>query len=245
MTTEKHNSNLTQFIDTDVSSLKVKIKEVEFEINTLENERAEIEKLIHEFEIRHNKELGEIILEILKIRKDKLEEEGKTDEEKAKEFYEAKKDYEDFQDNYEKVRNEKIFDITAEEKQTLKNNYRRASKLCHPDIVSDNLKEEAEQIFKELKDAYEKNDLNRVNEILKNLEKGMFISKSDSTSEYENLKNIFNRLMMKRDNLFKIIENIKNTDTYQVIDKVADWDLYFSKTKEQLEKELSKLQING
>jgi len=241
---ERFNSNLTHFIETEISVLKLEIKELELEINTLDNEKAEIEKLIHEFEIKHTKELGEIILEILRLRKEKLEKEVKLNEKKQDEFYEAKRDYDDFQYTYETTKEEKIFDLTPEEKQKLKSKYRKASKLCHPDIVSDDLKEKAEQIFKDLKKAYEQNDLNKVNEILENLEKGIFISKSDSINEKENLKNILNGLIIKRDNLIKIIDNIKNTNTYKIIIKIPNWDKYFSETKEQLEKELCKLQIN-
>lgn len=241
---KRFNSNLTHFIETEISVLKLEIKELELEINTLDNEKAEIEKLIHEFEIRHTKELGEIILEILRLRKEKIEKEVKLNGKKQDEFYEAKRDYDDFKYTYETTKEEKMFDLTSEEKQKLKSKYKKASKLCHPDIVSDDLKEKAEQIFKDLNKAYEQNDLNKVNEILENLEKGIFISKSDSINEKENLKNILNGLIIKRDNLIKINDNIKNTNTYQIIIKISNWDKYFSETKEQLEKELCKLQIN-
>ncbi len=241
---KQFNSNITQFIEAEISVLKLEIKELEIEINTLNNEKAEIEKLIHEFEIRHTKELGEIILEILRLRKEKLGKEVELNEKKQDEFYEANRDYDDFKYTYETSKEEKIFDLTSEEKQKLKSKYRKASKLCHPDIVSDDLKGKAERIFKDLKKAYEQNDLNKVNKILENLEKGVFISKSDSINEKEKLKNILNELIIKRDNLIKIIDNIKNTNTYKTIIKISNWDKYFSETKEQLEKELYKLQIN-
>lgn len=244
MNMDYNTTNIAQFNDSNVSSLKLKINEVEFEINTLENERAEIEKLIHEFEIRHNQELGEIILEILKLRKENLEEEVKVNTENQNEYTEAKKDYEDFQSSFEYIRNEKRFDLTKEEQEILKSKYRQASKLCHPDIVNDNMKDEAEQIFKELNEAYGKNDLSKVKEILNNLEKGIFISKSDTICNFENLQILLNKLLLKRENIYRTIQNIKKTDTYQTIDNLSDWDTYFYETKKQLISELSKLQTN-
>ncbi|MGV8880183.1 MAG: hypothetical protein ACOH2A_14270 [Sphingobacteriaceae bacterium] len=242
MSIENHNSDITNFVDINISTLKLQIKEVEYEINNLENEKAEIEKLIHEFEIKHSQELGEIILDILKIRKERLKDEVKQNEDKRDEYSEAEKDYDDFQNSFEKTKEEKRFDLTLEEKSILKIKFRQASKLCHPDIVNDNLKVEAEKVFKDLNEAYSKNDLVRVSEILENLEQGVFISKSDSISEYENLKILLNVLITKRDNIVKIIKNIQNTDTYQIINDITDWDLYFQNTKEQLLREISKIQ---
>ncbi len=59
----KHQS-LTVYIDPKIDALKLEIKALEAAINILSNEKADIEKLIHEFGIRHNKELGELIIKI-------------------------------------------------------------------------------------------------------------------------------------------------------------------------------------
>ena len=70
------------------------------------------------------------------------------------------------------TKDKKVIEITEEQKQELKAYYRKASKLCHPDVVAEEFKKQAEQIFKDLKDAYDSNDLQKVKEILSNLEKG-------------------------------------------------------------------------
>ncbi|HLF47043.1 MAG TPA: hypothetical protein VI548_11495 [Chitinophagaceae bacterium] len=44
---------------------------MEAEVNALSNEKADLEKLIHEFGVRHNNELGELIIKILRFRKQK------------------------------------------------------------------------------------------------------------------------------------------------------------------------------
>ena len=64
-----HNQR-TIFIDPEIEGLKLEIKALEIAINTLSNEKADLEKLIHEFGIRHNKELGELIIKILQHRKE-------------------------------------------------------------------------------------------------------------------------------------------------------------------------------
>ena len=71
----------------------------------------------------------------------------------------------------------------------LKSMFRQASILCHPDKVSEEHREEAHHTFIDLKTAYENNDINRVRQILNDLDKGNeFVSQSESISEKDILK---------------------------------------------------------
>ena len=162
---------VANYIDPEIEALCFEAKALEAQLQQLSDEKAELEKLIHEFGVRHNQELGELILKILKFRKEQYKD---TPQEK-----ETNKDYEDFHSNYEATKDEQILVLTDDEKKVLKEKYRRASKLCHPDIVTEEQKEEAHKIFTELNTAYEQNDLKRVSEILDNLQQGKtFKSKS-------------------------------------------------------------------
>src|SRR5665647_1083794 len=60
----QHN-NFTVYIDPEIEGLKLEAKSLEAKLNKLSDEKADLEKLIHEFGVRHNKELGELILKIL------------------------------------------------------------------------------------------------------------------------------------------------------------------------------------
>lgn len=179
------------YIDPEVEGLKLEAKSLEAKLNTLSDEKADLEKLIHEFGVRHNKELGEIIIKILRHRK----ENPKNTPEEQKD---AEKDYEEYDEQYENIKKESVAILGEDELKELKDKYRKASKLCHPDVVSDEQKELATKIFAELSTAYEKNDLKRVNEILHNLETGnFFISKSDALNEKIILKSEIEKLRMK------------------------------------------------
>ena len=63
--------NISIFIDPEIDGLKLEAKSLEAKLNRLSDEKADLEKLIHEFGVRQNKELGELILKILKYRKTK------------------------------------------------------------------------------------------------------------------------------------------------------------------------------
>ena len=141
-----------------------------------------LEKLLSEFQYRHTIELGEIILDILRLRKLKF----KDDKEK---FDEAENDEKDYQDQFDSEKEKEIFELNEEEKIELKKKFRKATVLCHPDKVSDEFKIAAQDIFIELKNAFDSNNLKKVIEILEDLEKGnYFSSKSDTISEKELLK---------------------------------------------------------
>lgn len=75
-----------------------------------------------------------------------------------------------------------IQDLNKNEKQELRNKYRKAAFLCHPHAqLSNHAREQGKYIFIELNDAYAKADLARVTEILKSLENGIIEDgKSDS-----------------------------------------------------------------
>ncbi len=238
-----NKAKLILYEDLEIEALKIEIKKLEFEVSSKSDEIAEIEKLIHDFVLIHNKELGEIARRILELRKEKLEGEQGRSEAKKKEFEEAEKDYEQFNRKFEEINSEEHFNLTKEEKIELKNKYRKATKLCHPDVVTDELKEHAEMIFRELQKAYEQNNLQKVTEILEMLEKGeIFISKSEGISEKIKLKSELKKLRNKLNELKTELNELRESDTYQTLTKINDWEEYFKTTKQKLTTELKTLE---
>ena len=234
--------SLTVYVDTELAALKLELRGLELQLSSLEDEKAEIEKTLHDFEIRHNRELGEIILKILFHLKKKLKEEAANDKSKEQEYKEAEKDYDEFNNNYASLKDEKINELIEEDKKDIKNLFRKASKLCHPDKVSEEQQEEAERIFKELNNAYKQNDLKKVKDILTNLEKGIFLSKSDTVNEKAKLLVMVNQLRLKRDLMEEELNMLKASETYKTIATIDDWDEYFKTTKEKLSEQLKELE---
>ncbi len=233
------NQSLTVYQDPEIEALRIEIKKLEMDVTSSSDEVTEIEKLIHDFGIRHNNELGEIVSEILKLRKEKLESEKDINEKKKEEYEEAKKDYEEYSKQYEETKLEKQFALTDEEKQELKKKYRKATKLCHPDVVTDDLKEYAESVFRDLQKAYETNDLKKVSEILDTLEKGeIFVPKSEGINEKVKLKSELIKLRQKLNDIRQVLSELKESETYQTISEIENWDEYFDNTKEQLREQL-------
>ena len=175
------NQQLAIWDDPEIAALRFEVKILENQLNGYENEKIELEKLLSDFHHRHTIELGDIILEILKLRKLKY----KEDKEKHEE---AEEDYKQYNEQIWEEKEKIKYELTDEEKLELKKKFRKATFMCHPDKVGDEFKDAAQKIFVDLKAAYEANDLKKVSEILNNLEKGNFFkSMSDTISEKEKL----------------------------------------------------------
>ena len=227
---DKHNS-ITVYVDPEIEALRLEIKSLETEFNHLSDEKADLEKLIHQFGIRHNDELGNLLLKILQHRMEKAKGTPKQKE--------TEEDYKNYEKQFEATKKEKVVSLTDEEQKELKDKYRKASKLCHPDVVSDGQKEFATKLFSELSSAYEKNDLEKVKEILSNLEKGnFFVNKSDTITEKQLLLSEIEKLRLKVKELKEEIDFISSSDTYKSIVSINNWDQYFEDAKKALQLQL-------
>nr|WP_315258737.1 phospholipase D-like domain-containing protein [uncultured Flavobacterium sp.] len=240
---------ITIYNDPEIPALQLEIRSLEYQISSLSDEKTDIEKNIRSFELKYNEELGGLITKILyykKVLAEKNAKEFKDDNQKQHEYEEAKFEYEDFSKSHQEKLNEpKPFVLDEEKLSELKRNYRKASKLCHPDKVTDEQKELATEIFTDLKNAYDNNNLEKVNQILKDLEKGIFKSQGETITEKDKLKIILENLIRKRQELEEILLSIKNTDAFNKINEIDNWDTYFEQTKEEFAKILEELQTEN
>lgn len=219
--------------DPEINGLQLELKILENQINAFENEKIELEKVLSDFQYQHTKELGELILAILKIRKEKLKDEA------------AANDYNEYQKQYTNEIEREVYELNDEQKKELRKEYKKASILCHPDKFANEPKEvqqQAEALFKELNEAHSKNDLNRVKEISANLQKGILSVAANKQTDKDVIKIQVERLKQKLTRLQTEIEQIKQSDVFIQITALTNWDAYFKDQKELLQKELEDLQ---
>ena len=227
---------ITIWNDPEIAGIKLEIKILESQINAFDNEKIELEKVISDFQHRHTIELGEVILEVLRLRKIKYK--------NHKNEAEAEEDFNNYSKQYETEKDKKQFELNEEEKLELKKKFRKATTMCHPDKVSEEQKAEAEEIFIELKKAYDEHDLEKVNQLLHDLENGKkFVSQADSISEKEKLKITLEKLKQKLKGIENEIISLKETEIFTTINNISNWDNYFTETKTQLEQELQNLKV--
>ena len=239
-----------QSVMDDYEDAKEEYQELKAQKEELEKELSEID----EFDDRYDElyeELQELKVELeakekevnQKRKKAKEAKEEFEEDDATKEYEESEEDYEEFSHEYESVKKQDRFELNEEEMLELKKLFRKASKLCHPDIVADELKEQATAIMQQLNDAYSKKDIKKVKEILYNLENGItFDIASDTINDKERLKEKIKDVRERMDALNKEIDEIKLNESFTIIQEVDNLDEYFDKLKSDLQEELERLQ---
>lgn len=234
-------TDIVIYQDADTLALKLEIESLEQKLGLFDSERAELEKLLADFNHRHMLELGEIISEILALKKELAKE---NDDDIA--FEETQNFEEQYHEELHHAKQKTRHRLNDQDQKLLKKLYRKASSLCHPDRVGDEQKALAEEIFNELRQAYEENDLAKVQELLAQLEQGIFKPQSKTVSQADKLRAIKQQMTGKLQRILTAINDIKKSPSYQEIMEIDDWDTYFAEQKSLLmqEKERLKERLN-
>ncbi len=232
-------SSLIVYEDKEIQGLKLELKLLEKELLSLSCELEEYHSQINSFNSKYHKELGLLIEEVLILREEYFEYLYNDDKKRYEyEYFEAKKDFESFHEEIKKFRLDTPFELSKKEKIELKRLYKKASRLCHPDIIEDEKKEEAQEIFKELNAAYQQNDIKKVSDILNHLLRGEnFSFDSDVLFDRNILKN---KIEMARDKIKVVtteIEVIKRDSTYNLINSIENLEEYIYEMKKELKDE--------
>ena len=167
------------------------------------------------------------------------------EDEAFQEYEELKEEYEEFHREYEEVLNQERYELNDEEKKELKKLFRKAARLCHPDIVTKELQDQAHEITAQLNEAYAVKDLVRVKKILEMLENGVYFDiASDKLENTDKLKHKITQLREKVDAITQELEAIKADETFNTIQAIEDWDAYFVQMRDALEQEYQELLEN-
>ncbi|PID77541.1 MAG: hypothetical protein CSB24_00870 [Deltaproteobacteria bacterium] len=144
------HSAVTTYNDPEVAALKMELQGLEKRLADLRGERDELMHSIGDFNRQYNLRLGGVLSEIFKLKmmiagaaeaaytgiEEEVREKLKETREKAQQWYQQFHD--DYQAEQEKPEPKKLDD---KDLKRLKAAYRKASRLCHPDMVADELKE--------------------------------------------------------------------------------------------------------
>lgn len=238
------HKQVSAWVDPDVFEIKLELKSLEIQISALEDEKAEMEKLLHAFQFRYTIELGELLRKILWVRMEQIRNRVHQETEQQDAYEEAKRDYEQFSKDCDEGRKHDVLELSPELQKELKAKYRACSKLCHPDVVAPENREDAKRLFAQLNEANERNDLNTINRIYENLQKGVFVASSESITDSQRLHREVVRMRQRVSELNASLRVIRRSDSYSRLSTIKDWEIYFGDTRTQFEDELKRLKSN-
>ncbi len=227
----------------DILGLQTTLNLLKTQLLVLTNQKIEAEKLIAQFRIRYYQELGFIISEILNERIKIYEQIKVNNPDNEFEYQKSKQQYNKFYEQWEHIPKEKNNNVNEEIKQKIIILYRKASKLCHPDIVENSKKEEAAKIFVKINKAYLENDIETIEHVLEQLKKGLLQAEHEEQNNAKVLSAKIINLKEEIRSLKKEIEDFQKSSSYSFIIKIENWDKYFSETKEKLLKELEEFKL--
>lgn len=229
----------------DEPELRAQVEMLEQQLSDLEQEEAELQRTIHAFNVRYRNELGPLVSKLLRLRKNQLEQSlyaRRSDRQRRRAYNKAESQFEQFQSVLEDVGEAPPEDISDDEQSQLKATYRRASKLCHPDMVDASVEAEAREYFNALREAYQQNDLDRVEEIAETLEESGFAQQSAaSAGDRSHLEARAERLRRRIASVEETIDELRDTKAHKELMRTDGLDAYFDALKKKLRREIRQL----
>ena len=234
----------------DIPRLRFFLGTLELRLESLSDEKAELERRLITFNRRHDDALGDLIKRILKARAEmaRLHEADQINNEKQQEAktkaQEAEETYEDYASQHQELqRAPPLPKLDLEAERELKLLYRKACGLCHPDKVPEDRKAAAHRVFVDLQEAYKGNDLARVREIHEALAAGGLPgTRSTTLSEVEALKAAIAEMEYAIAKLVTELKALQESDGIKLVDAAGgtevEWEIFLNQQRETLEMEL-------
>lgn len=150
---------------------------------------------------------------------------------------EAAHEYEEYQEQQQDAQHRFARDqrLSPDERNELKRLWRQASRLCHPDVVADELKEKAHQMMVQLNLARQNADLAAIRALLTQLQSGLEpMMASDRLNNLDHLRQKIQQLRIQIDALMKEIAGLEAENAWRLATSVRDKEAYFSEQERAL-----------
>lgn len=256
-TIEDYLKRLTAIVvseDYESAELKFELKILELRLESVTNEQADLERYILLFNRKQYEILGDITEKVLqakarymRLKAEQAREEQLHDKEDVEAFEQeaeqAEQTYQEYADEHEAVLQTQVQSLSEEEEKDLKQLFRKCCNLCHPDKVPDTLKEQAHEIFIQVKEAYDNNDLAKVEEIYQRLKSGNFSqTKSSTLKAIDVLRSAVAELRYKLDQAIAELHKLKALPVTKLFEEIgyaeSEWERYLEGKRQIMEDQL-------
>lgn len=234
-----------------LEGLKTRLYFLEIQHSIVSQKLSELERQLWQFKQRYHQELQGYVSRLLDLKWEILAIKKEKDSSYENEYLEIEEERKKFNQYMHEESHNDIHHLNADEEKELQKLYRIASKLCHPDLVVDEFKQDAEKWFIELTHAYQMKNLEHVRWIYDQLNRGeiIFPKITQELSFRELLLASIRKLEKRIRDIEEQIQNIQQSSIYRNIIANPDLDFYFENLKnyfvseiQALERELTLLQ---
>ena len=240
--------------DVDIARLRFELSVLELRLESLSDEKAELDRCLITFTRRHDEALGGLVQRLLRARAElarlvaSKQTKPKARVEAEAEALEAEEDYADYSRQHEQLRKEApLPSLSKDAERELKAMYRKACSLCHPDKFPEEQKEAATKAFINLQAAYRNNELVKVREIHALLAAdGLPSTRSTTLREVDKLKAAIAELQHAITRMAAELVALHSSDAYRHIQAAgvneADWQDFFERQRAMLDAELARVE---
>jgi len=238
---------LVAYQDTALPGLRIELLDLERKVQQLSAARdADLGK-IHAFNQEYQRRLGGLIKKLVDIRQELFLKLNPPEPESPPDPRGKSGNYsESFKKRPKALPREPLLELTEQEREEIKKEYRQAGRLCHPDIVDEGKKEQAGEIFKELSAAYKNADKAVVKRILAALQNGEYLAgSSDAINDKLLLEKKIKKLKEEQLRHEEELDRIRNDRIFKAVSSIDNLDAYFALKKEELEYQINLLLIRS
>jgi hypothetical protein len=250
------SQGIALYVDPEIEALRFQLDALQIQLEETQFDEEETLKIITQFEAAYIRYLGKLIEVILSLKEEKArllleaglqahkEDDRKNDEQLRADYEAAERAQKEYADNVKIKKIEPIpLTLNDGEQLELKQRYRKASHLCHPDKVPEASRIEAAKVFSVLNEAYKQNNLYKVNEICDSLERNGFkVAIKKLPDDKEKLRHKIRAIEIEVERARQRLEEVQTHSAYQVVRAVKDLDAYFDGQRVLLEAERSVLE---
>lgn len=249
--------------DGDVPRLQLQLQELELRLESLSEEKTDLERDLVLFNRSYSDALGDLLLQVLEAQAELAQHEaaashnraaeGETSrqeaEQDARRAEQARRDWQNYRyEHIEQQASAAPRRLTMQQEAELKQLYRRACSLCHPDRFSHDQKADAHRAFVELQEIYKANDLQALRELHETLKAGRLprSPRSSTLSRADSLRVAIAELRNRITETLRQVKILHESEAAVLMRNAgkgqANWNAFFGQQKLLLQAEIERLQ---
>jgi len=150
---------------------------------------------------------------------------------------EARQEYEEYQEQQHDAQARFSFEqkLSQDERQELKKLWRQASKLCHPDLVADEMKEEANAMMVQLNQAKHRGDVKAIRSLVARLHQGFEpVMASDRLNDLERIRKKMVQVREQIDTLVSELAELEREESWLLVSSQVNMDAWFTQQEKAL-----------
>ncbi|KAB2484930.1 DNA repair protein, partial [Enterobacter hormaechei] len=158
---------------------------------------------------------------------------------------EANEEYKKYREQHHdaEVRLRKGKDLSEEDRNELKRLWRQASKLCHPDLVADDLKEEANRMMVQLNQAKQRGDVKAIRSLVARLQQGFEpMMASDRLNDLERIRKKMAQVREQIDTLVNELAELEKEESWLLVSSLSNMEAYFAQQEKALKEVCASLE---